>query len=502
MKNNFLLCSAFLALLASSCAHSDESTYNYVQIEESDTEEQIVWKAAHVVPTQRQFEWQKLELTAFAHFGLNTFADRQWGDGKDNPELFNPTDFDAEQWVSVLEETGFRSLILTCKHHDGFCLWPSAYTEYDVSLSSWKDGKGDVVREVADACHRHGLCFGVYLSPWDRHEETYGTPEYNDYFVNQLTELLTQYGQVDEVWLDGACGEGPNGKKQVYDYDRWYRLVRELQPQAVIAIVGPDVRWVGNEKGFGRNTEWSVLPNSNLDQKLIASNSQHELIVPPIPDNRSEDLGSRSVIRNAKALCWYPAEVDVSIRRSWFYSESNDGSTKSPERLMEIYFSSVGRNCSLLLNIPPNKQGLFGDDEVESLRAFARMRDEMFAHNLLEDAKIQASGYSVRKSRKLCDADYDTGLLLKEGLRTISFQWDSTRTFSVLMLQEDIRHGQRVEAFTLEYKDENGVWQEACSGTTVGYKRLMRFTPVSTSEARLVIKEVRHYPMIAEIGLF
>lgn len=293
---------AGLVILLPSCGRTAENYYNYVAIYPTDSMDDIVWKAAHVVPSQRQLEWQKLELTAFVHFGLNTFAEKQWGSGSDNPELFNPTDFDPEQWVSVLKQAGFRSLLLTCKHHDGFCLWPSAYTDYDLTASPWKDGKGDVVKEVSEACRKYGLLFGVYLSPWDMHEQTYGTPEYNDFFVNQLTELLTQYGPIAEVWFDGACGEGPNGKKQEYDFDRWYKLIRELQPQAIISIMGPDVRWVGNERGIARKTEWSVVPNDKLDPAMIAENSQKELIMPPTKVTMDKDLGSREVISKARTL--------------------------------------------------------------------------------------------------------------------------------------------------------------------------------------------------------
>lgn len=511
-KNNLLSALAVSALCAGlgfSCSPRQEETYSHVAISPDDSPEDIVWKAAHVVPSRRQFEWQRLELTAFAHFGLNTFTDVQWGSGADDPEAFNPVHFDPGEWVSVLRETGFRSLILTCKHHDGFCLWPSAYTDYSVRSSPWKDGKGDVVRDVAEACHEQGLLFGVYLSPWDRHEQSYGTPEYNDFFVNQLTELLTQYGRVDEVWFDGACGEGPNGKVQEYDYQRWYAVVRELQPQAVIAIVGPDVRWVGSERGVGRLSEWSVVPNNKLDPALIAADSQHELIMPPTRVVRDEDLGSREVIGKAKTLVWYPSEADVSIRRSWFYTESDIGTTKSPERLLNIYFTSVGRNSNLLLNIPPNRDGLFGEEEVESLRGFAELRREMFGHNLLSDAKLRSfSGFSWcgKNARAAGDGNYDTSVRLKQcgdgSYGCITARWDAPKTFSVLMLQEDIRQGQRIESFTLQYLGEDGEWHTVAEGTTVGYKRLMRFDPVTATAVRLLIGSARHTPVIAEYGLF
>ena len=472
-------------LLAVLCSCSRTATfYNYVAINEGDTMEEIVRKAAHVVPSQRQYNWQQLELTAFVHFGLNTFADRQWGTGSDNPALFNPTDFDARQWVSVLKQAGFRSLMLTCKHHDGFCLWPSAYTDYSVSISPWKDGKGDVVKEVSDACREYGLLFGVYLSPWDMHEPSYGTEEYNDFFVNQLTELLTQYGPIYEVWFDGACGEGPNGKKQEYDFDRWYELIRELQPQAVIAIMGPDARWVGNERGIARRTEWSVVPNNNLDPQVIADNSQKDLIMPPTRVTMDVDLGSREVISKARTLVWYPAETDVSIRPSWFYTPKDDGCTKSAEQLLDIYFTSVGRNSNLLLNIPPDKSGQFGKDEVESLLDFARLRKKTFERDLLKEA-------SARRIRGCGNCHGG-----------MEWTWNKPVTFSIFMVREDILKGQRVEAFSLEYMGADGTWEEAASGTTIGNKRLLRFEPVTASRVRFVIHETRHKPVVSEFGLF
>src|SRR5690606_16658294 len=250
-------------------------------IQAGDTPKDIIRKAAHVTPSPRQLRWQQLELTAFFHFGVNTFTNREWGTGKEDPKVFNPSNLDAEQWIRTAKEAGIKQVILTAKHHDGFCLWPTAVTKYSVKSSPWKDGKGDLVKEVADACKKYDIGFGVYLSPWDRNAKVYGTPEYNDFFVEQLTELLTKYGQIDEVWFDGANGEGPNGKKQVYDFERWYQLIRKLQPSAVIAVMGPDVRWVGTETGYGRETEWSVVPMNNLDLSAVAAASQQDAAFKP-----------------------------------------------------------------------------------------------------------------------------------------------------------------------------------------------------------------------------
>lgn len=268
--------------------------------------------AAHLTPTPQQLAWQQLELTAFLHFGINTFTNREWGGGKEDPKLFNPTQLDAEQWVKTLKDAGFKMAILTAKHHDGFCLWPTATTSHSVASSPWKDGKGDVVKEMKEACDKYGLKFGVYLSPWDRNASCYGnSPEYNKFFIEQLTELLSNYGEIHEVWFDGACGEGPNGKKQEYDWDQFYKTIQKLQPNAVMAIMGDDVRWVGNEKGYGRETEWSataLVPG-------IYSRSDSINTVLGLK-NKSEDLGSRALLKQATELFWYPSEVDVSIVRA------------------------------------------------------------------------------------------------------------------------------------------------------------------------------------------
>ena len=288
--------------------------------------------AAEVTPSARQLKWQQTEFYAFCHFGMNTFTDVEWGTGDTPPEVFQPTDFDADQWAKTIKSAGMRGLILTCKHHDGFCLWPSAYTEYSVKNSPFRDGHGDVVKEVADACKAHGLKFGIYLSPWDRHEPTYGQGEpYNTYYKNQLRELLTNYGELFCIWLDGACGEGKNGKVQKYDWQGYYAVMRALQPNAAICISGPDVRWIGNEAGVCRESEWSVVPSWLAINEYTAEKSQKT------DDKRFAkkhnamvlDLGSRKAIRGETELIWYPAEVDVSIRPGWFYHASQDNKVKS-----------------------------------------------------------------------------------------------------------------------------------------------------------------------------
>jgi alpha-L-fucosidase len=459
------------------------SGQNYVPILPADSPADIIRKAAQVVPSPRQLRWQQLELTAFFHFGINTFTDREWGDGKEDLSLFNPTHLDARQWVRVAKDAGIRQVILTAKHHDGFCLWPSKYTDHTIAHTPYKNGHGDIVKEFADACHEYGVGMGIYLSPWDRNSAVYGdSAKYNALFLNWLTELLTQYGRVDEVWFDGANGEGPNGKKQVYAFEAWYHLIRRLQPQAVIAIMGPDVRWVGTETGQGRLTEWSVLPVNARQEESIAANSQKDQTFAPLGDLMNEDLGSRERLQGAKGLIWYPAETDVSIRPGWFYHAKEDSLVRSPAGLMDLYFSSVGRNSVLLLNIPPDREGLISDADIRSLRGWRRKMDSTFGVDLAARALWRDSGMTTEIKFLGDDGEY-------------------AQTFDVLLLQEDIRQGQRVEQFVFEVKD-HGDWVRVASGTTIGYKRLLRFPPVTASRMRLRILSSRLQPVIAKIGLY
>ncbi|MBP1672502.1 MAG: alpha-L-fucosidase [Bacteroidetes bacterium] len=480
-----------------------QTSSNYTTIDSTDTPQEIIRKAAQVVPSERQLRWQKLELTAFFHFGINTFTNKEWGEGNENPEIFNPTNFDAEQWIISVKNGGFKQVILTAKHHDGFCLWPTKTTTHSVAISPWRSGKGDVVKEVADACHKHGIGFGVYLSPWDRNASCYGTDAYNDFFVNQLTELLTQYGQVDEVWFDGACGEGPNGKKQVYDFMRWYALIRKLQPQAVIAIMAPDIRWVGTETGMGRETEWSVIPTSNLDLSAIASQSQNNVIFKPKTDLMGNILGSREQLYAANGLVWYPAETDVSIRPGWFYHPEEDSKVKTAEELMNIYLTSVGMNSVLLLNIPPNKEGLIAPEDVQSLQAFAQLKNKIFSEKFPDKSTVVSCENGVN-IRAIADQKYETYFTTNKGDTTTIIEFDSKgpRQFNLLMIQENIMVGQRIEHFVLEYFDSQKGWMPCAEGTTVGYKRIIKFPEVSASGFRLKILSSRLEPTISEFGLY
>jgi len=446
---------------------------------------EVLLRAAHVTPTPQQVAWQELEFTCFVHFGVNTFTGREWGDGKEDPRIFNPTDFDADQWARVCEETGMKLLILTCKHHDGFCLWPSKYTEHCVKSSPWKGGKGDVVKEAADACRRRGIKFGVYLSPWDRNAPSYGSDAYNELYKNQLRELLTNYGPITEVWWDGACGEGPNGRRQVYDWEGYIKVVRELQPKAVIFGQGPDVRWVGNENGLARESEWSVLPWG-------------------VGDRRGKDLGHRKYLLGAERLMWYPAECDVSIRPGWFYHAEQDGRVKSLGHLLDIYYRSVGRNSNLLLNIPPDRRGRFHENDVARLKELRAVLDETFAENLATGGKVTASSTADgRAPAAITDGDPATWWSPAEGVYAASFEVDLGKpfTFDRAMLREMIAQGQRVERFTLEAADGDA-YKTVAEATTIGYKRLLRFPAVTTDRVRVTIQESRAEPTIREFGLF
>lgn len=497
MKQGLLV----LALSWSTAAYAQQKQ-SYVTISATDSEHDIIRKAANLTPSDRQLRWQELEVTGFLHFGMNTFTNREWGDGKEDPKLFNPTRLDAAQWVRTCKEAGIKQVIITAKHHDGFCLWPSKYTEHSVKNSPWKNGKGDVVREIADACHQQGVGFGIYLSPWDRNNPDYGdTEKYNAYFLNQLTELLGNYGKVDEVWFDGANGEGPNGKKPVYHFDAWYNLIRKMQPGAVIAVMGPDVRWVGTESGYGRLTEWSTVPMNGLANQSIADNSQKDIIFAPKGDMTGDDLGSRDKIRDAKTLVWYPSETDVSIRPGWFYHETEGLKVKSPEKLTDIYYSSVGRNSVLLLNIPPDQRGLINEHDQKNLMAWKRTLDQTFKNNLAKGAKISSSN------------GINTGALLNGNLKNywttkandttglIELTLPKPQLFDVLLLKENITVGQRIEKFSLEYFNGKS-WEVITDGTTVGAKRLIRFKPVLAQKVRLKIIASRLNPTLTALGLY
>ncbi|KAF6160288.1 hypothetical protein GIB67_019057 [Kingdonia uniflora] len=439
------------------------------------------------LPSASQLKWQQRELIMFLHFGMNTFTNSEWGIGKENSSIFNPMGLDANQWVDVATDTGFSLMILTAKHHDGFCLWPSQYTEHSVKSSPWKDGKGDVVREFVDAAKIRGVDIGLYLSPWDRHERRYGQElEYNEYYLAQLQELLSRYGSLQEIWFDGAKGsEAPN---MTYYFGDWFSMVKELQGSNIniFSDAGPDVRWVGDEMGYAGCTSWSTINRTLLK------------------------IGDGSIVGylntgDPRGTDWVPAECDVSIRPGWFWHKSQ--TPKSLSQLLNVYYKSVGRNCVLLLNVPPNSAGLISDIDVRRLAEFQKAIQNIFSTNLAEQCSITASSQRGGKRggfgpQNVLDNDHlwtywapgneskDKHWIeiigLKKGFR-----------FNVVRIQEAIGLGQRVEQHEI-YADGNRI----AKGTTIGYKRLHRTQGVvQARQVRILIKKSRGLPLISSIGL-
>lgn len=449
-------------------------------------------KAAEIVPSPRQVAWNCMEFYGFVHFGLYTFdREHEFATG---PEIFNPVNFDARQWVKAYKAAGMTGLLLTCKHHEGFCLWPSKYTEFSVKNSPWKDGKGDIVKEVSEACREEGLKFGVYLSPWDVHEETYGTPAYNDYFCNQMTELCSNYGELFCVWFDGACRTAD--KVQGYDWDRYYSLIRKLQPNACISICGPDVRWIGNEAGESREEEWSVVPKSIM---VTERNPGYWRQLDTMPNSTWKDIGSRDFIKDYDELIWYPAEVDVSIRPSWGYVEGEEKQLYSLETLLYMYEKAVGGNATLLLNVPPNKEGLFDLEDVERLAELGKAIRGLFSRPQTTGAKaFQKNGSNAEA---ILDANRTHFVELAGECQEIEIQLQGEHTIDFIVLKETIEKGQRVEKFAVDIWREDQ-WKEIYQATTIGYQRFGRIEPVQTERVRVRILESRGTVYLTEIGLY
>ncbi|PQP83905.1 alpha-fucosidase [Paenibacillus sp. PCH8] len=466
--------------------------------------------AAQVSPSKRQLSWQEMEFYAFIHFTVNTFTDREWGTGEEDPAIFNPSELSAAQWVQVCKAAGMKGLILTCKHHDGFCLWPSKYTEHTVAASPWRNGSGDLVQEVAEACREGGLKFGVYLSPWDRHEASYGDSDrYNEFFIHQLRELLFNYGGIFCVWFDGACGEGPNGKRQVYDWDAYYALIRELQPEAVISVCGPDVRWCGNEAGHTRDSEWSVVPAHMQDNEKIQEQSQQvdDGAFARRMNTQDSDLGSRDVIcSHGDPLIWYPAEVNTSIRPGWFYHTSEDDQVKTLEELLAVYYGAVGGNASFLLNLPPDTRGLVHEKDVQRLQELGAALRTTFQENLALNAVAEASEMLDEQHvvSEVLTEHPDTYWCPREEteLAWVELDLQEEKAFDRVVLMEHIQSGQRIERFTLEVRRGEGAWEEIYTGSVVGYKRICCFPQVTSRRIRLTIDESRWYPTLSRLGIY
>ncbi len=469
--------------------------------------DKIAEMASKVVPSERQLKWQELEFYAFIHFGVNTFTNSEWGSGYESPEVFNPEKLDARQWVRSIKAAGMRAMILTAKHHDGFCLWPSAYTDHSVKFSPWKGGHGDVVKEAAEACREYGIKFGVYLSPWDKHDTRYGEGEaYDKYYKNQLTELLTHYGDIFCVWFDGACGEGKKGKKQEYDWEGYYALIRELQPDAVISICGPDVRWCGNEAGVCRKSEWSVVPYYYSNHEVAAAASQKADGKVPKKINMTElDIGSRKAIKNAGRLIWYPAEVDVSIRKGWFYHGSDDLSVKPLSKLLDYYYNAVGANASLLLNIPPNQEGLIAEREIDMLTAMGAQLSIDFNEDLAQNSVMTASCCLDEEYNAQNVLSNDPEKYWHSGMNPdepwLMIDLGDGYDINKVVLCEHIRTGQQIESFKL-FGEVAGKWIPLAEGTVIGHKRICRFEEIRVQRMKLVIESTRCFATISRFEAY
>jgi alpha-L-fucosidase len=425
-------------------------------------------EAARPLPSAAQLVWQQDELALFVHFGINTFTDREWGDGREDPALFAPTRLDARQWARVARAAGFRAMVLTAKHHDGFCLWPTSTTRHSVASSPWRGGAGDLVREFVDACRAEGLRAGLYCSPWDRNAPSYGdSPRYNDLYCDQLTELLTRYGPIHEVWFDGANGEGPNGRRQEYDWPRFWQLVRRLQPDAVMfSDAGPDVRWIGNERGIAGDPNWSTVDPATV----------------PYPGMTGDAVMRQLQHGDADGTVWRPGETDVSIRPGWFYHAAEDARVRSVDNLVDLFFTSVGRNSKLLLNVPPTPAGLLHETDAARLRAMHARLSTLFNEDRSAGRKTTWRSSGPRNGV----AELDPGRVVRVG---------------VADLREEITHGQSVARYTLEGQSDGG-WVTLSRGTTIGYRKLDRFAPVEVRRVRLLIADAVEAPRPVTRGLY
>ncbi|WP_347840493.1 alpha-L-fucosidase [uncultured Draconibacterium sp.] len=450
------------------------------------------------IPSARQLAWHDLEYYAFVHFNMNTFSDMEWGFGDESPGLFNPTELDCRQWARVCKEAGMKGIILTAKHHDGFCLWPSAFTEHSVKNAPWKNGEGDVVKELAEACEEYGLKLGIYLSPWDRNHPDYGKPEYITYFRNQLKELLTNYGEVFEVWFDGANGGtgyygGANEERRIdretyYDWENTYKIVRELQPGACLfSDAGPDVRWVGNEEGWAMPTNWAPIRRNEF--------------YPGSPNYAQLRSGHED------GTHWVPAEVDVSIRPGWYYHQYEDHKVKTLPELLDIYYNSIGRNASLLINFPVDTRGLIHENDVQQILALKKAIDADFEKDLAAGKKVEASkvrGNSKKyQAKNVTDNDPDSYWASDDSVlnATLTIDFEKPTTFNRFLVQEDIRLGQRIKEFTVEAYINNK-WIQIDAQTTIGRKRILRLPETTASKVRFSVVDAKACPVITNIGIY
>lgn len=437
-------------------------------------------KSTAPTPTQAQLRWHDDEFYLFIHFGPNTFTNKEWGEGDEKTELFNPTALDTRQWCRIAKEAGAAGIIITAKHHDGFCLWPSNYSTHTVRESPWRNGEGDVLKELSASCKEFDLKFGVYLSPWDRNHPQYGTPEYNQVFVNMMKEIFTNYGPIWEFWWDGANGEGPNGKKQEYDWPLFRKTVKELSPNTVVfSDVGPDVRWVGNEKGIAGETNWNLLNTAGFTPGLGAPSI--EVL------NSGEENGAH----------WIPAECDVSIRPGWFYHQEEDEKVKTPEQLFDLYLKSVGRGSNLLLNVPPDRRGLFTSFDSAALVGFKKLRETNLGEDLLSGIAANING---KTARELTDGNSATFVTVEND--PIGFRFSKPVTINAFQVREAIQFGQHVKAFTVYFNDSRGEVVKELKGSTIGHTRILTFPAVEVSSLVLVIDDSKANPVLSEVAAF
>ncbi len=471
-------------------------TNNSFPVGDEETERYI-----SVTPSERQLRFMEMEYYNFIHFGVNTMNNSEWGNGKEDISKFNPEKLDTDQWCSVLKNTGSKGIIITAKHHDGFCLFDTKYTDHNVMNTPF--GK-DIVKMLSESCKKFDLKLGIYLSPWDRHEKTYGTDAYNDFFVGQLTELSLNYGEIFCFWFDGACGEGKNGKKQIYDWERYYSVIRKYHPDAVISICGPDVRWIGNEGGRVRKSEWSVIPCEKDSNDAVAENSQTDenqtkLMAEKLSDI-SEDLGSRAVLKNYENLIFKPAEADVSVNLGWFWHGNLYYLFKrqrTAEDLAKIYFDSVGGNASMLLNVPPDKSGLINKREIKTLKKFTRLITEPFRNEISE---VRLFARTAEGSERNADKE---SINLDNNETGVTLRFSEKTQVSLLSLREDLRFSQRVEEFRIYAKDSNGGYKHIHTGTVVGSRKIVRFTEsVITDEVLIIVTQARGNPILNDIRVY
>ncbi|SMO46955.1 alpha-L-fucosidase [Solitalea koreensis] len=426
------------------------------------------------IPTKQQLVWHDMEYYWFIHFGPNTFTDKEWGHGDEPEDAFNPTQLDCKQWARLAKQAGAKGIILTAKHHDGFCLWPSKYSKHTVRESKWKNGKGDVVKDLSKACKEYGLKFGVYLSPWDRNHPQYGTSEYNQVYVNMMKELISNYGPFFEFWWDGANGEGPNGKKQVYNWDQFKKTMQKAAPNTVVfSDIGPHLRWVGNEKGIAGTTNWNLLDTAGYTPGAGS------------PSTAVLNAG------NENGKVWIPAECDVSIRPGWFYHKEEDNKVKTPEQLFDLYFKSVGRGSSLLLNIAPDRRGLIHENDSIALLGFKKLREDSFKQNLALNAKSLIADGNSKTFASHSDE--------KQSLFQIDLK--ATQKINCVVLQEPIAYGQRVKKAKVLLLKGTEVVNEIPL-TTIGHKRILTFPTTEVTAIRLVVEDAKATPLISEVGAY